>query len=320
MSEESREDKDPQQCLFEISKPPAADALPAEPPVPASQFPVWTDNKARFIRWYLHYFALITRHGTYIDGFAGPQQECETDSWAAKLVLESEPRWLRHFHLCDAKASQINRLEALKAAQPERDAKGRKLSRDIHIYRGDFNLTVDTILASGSITEYEATFCLLDQRTFECDWATVEKVARYKKSGHKIELFYFLANGWFERALSGQKDLEKLARWWGRDDWNKLGDMRREERRNILVLRMKRDFGYRSVKAWPIYERETGGAIMYYMIHATDHPEAPIQMARAYKDNVLPFEKPEQYKFWPEPKDPDLDPGAEPSPPVHQTA
>jgi three-Cys-motif partner protein len=154
----------------------------------------------------------------------------------------------------------------------------------------------------------------------ECDWATVEKVARYKKSGHKIELFYFLANGWFERALSGQKDLEKLARWWGRDDWNKLGDMSRDERRNILVLRMKRDFGYRSVKAWPIYERETGGAIMYYMIHATDHPEAPIQMARAYKDNVLPFEKPEQYKFWPEPKDPDLDPGAEPSPPVHQTA
>ena len=83
----------------------------------------------------------------------------------------------------------------------------------------------------------------------------MEKLARYKKSGHKIELFYFLANGWLERALSGQKDLDVLARWWGQDDWTELRKMSRDERRDALVLRMKRDLGYQSVKAWPIYER-----------------------------------------------------------------
>lgn len=222
-----------------MPEPPAEAGLPAEPAVTTPEFPVWTDNKARFIMHYLRYFVYITKHGTYIDGFAGPQEECETDSWAAKLVLESEPRWIRHFHLCDTSRTQVKRLEALKAAQPEHDADGRHISRDIHIYHGDFNAKIDEILTTGSITEKEATFCLLDQRTFECDWETVEKLARYKQSGHKIELFYFLANGWLERALSSQKDLDKLARWWGRVDWTELRAMSREERRDAIVTRMK---------------------------------------------------------------------------------
>ena len=73
--------------------------------------------------------------------------------------------------------------------------------------------------------------------------------------------------------------------------------MTREERRDALVARFKRDLGYKSVKAWPIYERENGGAIMYYMIHATDHPEAPKFMARAYKRAVYPLEPIEQLKM-----------------------
>lgn len=180
------------------------------------------------------------------------------------------------------------------------------------IYHGDFNSKLDQIMESGEISENEATFCLLDQRTFECDWKTVEKLAQYKKSGNKIELFYFLANGWLERALSGQKDTDKLARWWGRDDWTKLRDMSREERRDAIVNRLKADFVYQSVKAYPIYKREGGGAIMYYMIHATDHPEGPIQMARAYRNTVRPIDPPEdtQLKLFMESKGPDSKPAA----------
>ena len=33
---------------------------------------------------------------------------------------------------------------------------------------------------------------------------------------------------------------------------------------------------------------------MYYMIHATDHPEAPKFMSRAYRRAVLPLEQIEQ--------------------------
>jgi len=239
---------------------------------------------------YLRYFVFITKHGTYIDGFAGPQEECETESWSAKLVLESEPRWIRHFHLCDRKASQVARLQALKAAQPARDADGRKIARDINIYRGDFNNKIEKILAESQITDKEATFCLLDQRTFECDWATVEKLARFKKSGNKIELFYFLANSWIDRALSGQKDLDRLAKWWGREDYTLLRNMSPQKRRDALVSRFKTELNYASVKPWPIYERATRGKVMYYMIHATDHAEAPTQMSRAYRNTLSPLE------------------------------
>ena len=34
------------------------------------RFPLWTQNKARLIQAYLRLFVYITRHGTYIDGFA----------------------------------------------------------------------------------------------------------------------------------------------------------------------------------------------------------------------------------------------------------
>jgi uncharacterized LabA/DUF88 family protein len=42
---------------------------------------------------------------------------------------------------------------------------------------------------------------------------------------------------------------------------------------------------------------ENGGAIMYYMIHATDHPEAPMLMSRAYRKTVMPLEPLEQLKL-----------------------
>jgi three-Cys-motif partner protein len=283
--------------LFDPADIPFTPEYLKEPALKPLRSPVWTQNKAQLIMNYLRYFVYITHHGTYIDAFAGPQEEHESECWAAKLVLSSEPRWLRHFHLCDVKRSQVALLRKLKSEQPEEDSKGRKLNRDIGVYLGDINRKIDEILACGQITEKEATFCLLDQRTFECEWNTVEKIASFKKSGNKIELFYFLANSWFERALSGQKDLDKLARWWGRADWQKLSDMPREKRKDGLVLRMKRDLGYKSAKAWPIYERQDGGIVMYYMIHASDHPEGPTLMSRAYCNTVMPSEPAEQLQM-----------------------
>ena len=161
-------------------------------------------------------------------------------------------------------------------------------------YSGDFNTQVTKILATGQISEKEATFCLIDQRTFECHWKTVEALVAYKKQGNKIELFYFLASGWLERAVANQLDKAVLERWWGRNDWADVGKMSREKRCEALVERLKVGLKYKSVKAWPIFERRGGGSVMYYMIHATDHPEAPRLMSRAYRKCVSPLEPLEQ--------------------------
>jgi hypothetical protein len=52
--------------------------------VPIPEHPIWTENKARLIERYLYYFIFITHHGSYIDGFAGPQSGGIPDSWSAK--------------------------------------------------------------------------------------------------------------------------------------------------------------------------------------------------------------------------------------------
>lgn len=262
-------------------------STPPEPTIKRLRHPIWTENKAKLIERYLYYFVLVTHHGSYIDGFAGPQEPEKTGMWSAKQVLESEPRWLKYFFLYDINKDQAAYLKALKDQQPARDSKGKKIYRDIHVDKGDFNKLVHTLLASGKIKPTQAAFCLLDQRTFECHWSTVQALAKYKMaSNHKIELFYFLAIGWLGRALAATQDTEVLEKWWGGNGWGGLRDMTDEQKVTTFVARFKNELGYKSVKPWPIFERKNGGRIMYYMIHATDHPDAPGLMARAYEKAV----------------------------------
>ena len=313
MDDASASEREP--FLFDPKEFPPLDDIPTEPSLKQIERPVCTANKAQLIMRYLKLFVFITHHGTYIDGFAGPQEEKLCDTWAAKLVIESEPRWMRHFHLCDEKRSQVRLLRQLKVNQPPCP-----YLRTIEIYEGNFNQKVDEILKSGDIKEKEATFCLLDQRTFECEWTTVEKLARFKTAGNKIELFYFLANSWQERAFAAQKKLHVPAAWWGRTDWEDVRTMSRDARRDAFVDRFKRDLGYKSVKAWPIFGRETGGTLMYYMIHATDHPEAPKLMSRAYHATVTPSGPFEQPRLFPEPKNPASEqPGQSATPHLQQS-
>jgi len=259
--------------------------------------PVWTENKAKLIERYLYYFVLITKHGTYIDGFAGPQERDKPEMWAAKLVLDNEPKWMRHFYLYELDRNKYKLLEKLKQEQPKFDSKGRKISRNINLFHGDFNKLIMDLLKSNVIRQKEATFCLLDQRTFECKWSTVRALAEYKTGdNNKIELFYFLPNSWQDRALSGLSINKELAtEWWGGSDAETLKEMGQENRRELMCERFKNELGYKYAYAWAIYEKaKAKGSVMYYMIHATDHDEAPKLMQRAYFNAVKPKEPYEQ--------------------------
>lgn len=251
--------------------------------------PVWTENKAKLIERYLYYFVLVTKHGTYIDGFAGPQSSRNHNMWAAKLVLEIQPDWLGPFFLCENNARQFHELESLKGNHPD---------RNISLYNNDFNESVVDILGSGKIGEKTATFCLLDQRTFECKWSTVEALAQHDKAQYKIELFYFLGIGWMHRALSQQKDESVLDAWWGGNNWKSLRNKKGYEIADLICARLTKEHGYAYATPWPIYQREEGrGAVMYYMIHATDHPAAPPLMDRAYRGIVADKESLDQLEL-----------------------
>ncbi len=256
------------------------------------------------VREYLHLFIQVTKHGTYIDGFAGPQELDEPDTWAAKLVLEIEPRWIRHVYLFESDHQKVDLLETLKRQHEALDPR-----RTISVVSGDFNTNVLTLLHSAAIGEREATFCLLDQRTFECHWSTLAALATYKPEGYKIELFYFLAQKWMDRALAEQEDPDPLKAWWGRDDWARLRGLRPRARAELFIDRFRHELGYRYVWPWPILEREGAGApVMYYMIHATDHPDAPPLMGRAYERAVLPEAEQMTFGWKVRPPDPSGDP------------
>jgi three-Cys-motif partner protein len=238
----------------------------------------WTQNKARLIQEYLRLFEFITKHGTYIDGFAAPQESEHEDMWAAKLVLEIEPKWFREFWLCDIDPSGISRLEALKALH-------KTPRRKIEVLAGDFNKTVFKILEAGTIGEKSATFALLDQRTFECEWRTVIALSKHKHDT-KIELFYFFPTGWIDRslgALRAERTIAKVERWWGRSDWSGLLGMDGTIRAKLVAKRFEDELGYGKATVYPIHSERRRGRVMYHMVHATDHPEASPLMIRAYR-------------------------------------
>jgi three-Cys-motif partner protein len=246
--------------------------------------PIWTENKAKLIERYLYYFVMITKHGAYIDGFAGAQYPGKADAWAAKLVLESKPPFLRKFWLCEQSKDKLPALQDLASASVQK-------GRTIKVLPGDFNENLESILASGAITDKMATFCLLDQHTFECEWRSLRVLAAHK-SGNKIELFYFLATGWLDRAIAATtRNQVVLQKWWGNDEWRMLLGMKSFDRAQLFAGRFKSEFGYKHAHAWPIYDKEGGARrVMYHMIHASDHDEAPKLMSRAYRKANEPKE------------------------------
>jgi three-Cys-motif partner protein len=213
------------------------------------------------------------------------------DSWAAKLVLELQPHWMKTLHLCEKNKASFDRLSAMVEAQS--DVKGRRI--DLH--HGDFNNWIDQVLDSGTIKDKTATFALLDQHSTECSWETVEKLAAHKQGDTKIELFYFFPTGWIHRTISGTKDYAMLDNWWGDNSWNTLTHTNQHNAAQLALERI-RSLGYRDVKSWPISARKEGqGRTMYHMIHATDHLEAPKLMYRAYKNLIGGVAEQEQVPF-----------------------
>ena len=267
--------------LFEL---PPADPIAAEKKF-RERNPIWTGCKAKLIERYLFYFVQITRHGTYIDGFAGPQETDKPEMWSAKLVLESRPRWLKNFYLFDIEPAQCHLLQQMWKTQPPRNKEKREPKRTVRIYEGDFNEKLYEMLQKSPVPDKEATFCLLDQRTFECDWNSVKTLAAHKQGGNKIELFYFFSEGWINRsiaAIKNDKD-QRLCKWWGNSEWEHLLKMHTCLRGQFVADRFKRELGYKYAYPFPIYELEGGGGrVMYYMVHASDHDEAPMLMSRAY--------------------------------------
>ena len=235
---------------------------------------IWTASKSKLIDEYIHRFLLVTKHGAYVDLFAGPQRETFSDDWSVKRVLERrspDSPSLRYYAVCDANPSQVARLETLSRLHSHKP-------HQFKIYDGDANEQIEAMLDD---LPDVPTFCLIDQRTLECRWETVRKVALHKDQ-YKIEIFYFLAQAWLDRSWKSTKDAERLHSWWGRDDYKDFIHLGSVYRAQAFCSRFKMELGYAYVHPFSIHEKGEDSKTMYYMIHASDHPRAPVFMSEAY--------------------------------------
>lgn len=253
------------------------------PPSGFSRPPDQTNAKSRLIAEYIKNFQLITKGGIYIDGFSGPQSRAHEEAWTARRVLEIAPPRLRLFWLCELDPGGLLQLRSLADAHH-----GNPKSRRVFVMPGDFNQTVKMLLNSHRLTRGAAIFALLDQRNTECHWATVEALAA-KKGRTKIELLYFVGTSWLHRSLASSFRPERLAeieRWWGGPGWRELIDLSQFGLVQNVADRFSRELDYRFVKAYPIYLEDGGNKAAFHLIHASDHPEAPKLMDRAYLKTV----------------------------------
>ena len=235
---------------------------------------LWTAEKAALIDEYIHLFLLVTKHGVYVDLFAGPQRVDAPESWSVRRVLERRTEGnpsIGHFAVCDKNRKQVERLRELGSDHPS-----------FRVYEGDANEEIQTILDEAPIGPKTACFCLMDQRTFECHWPTVQAVAQHKAEGRKIELFYFLAQGWLDRAQS-KASPEKLRAWWGNGDYRDFLRLRSFERVNALCQRFRDELNYEHAIPFAIQQEGPSSRTMYYMVHASDHRRAAELMSQAYR-------------------------------------
>ncbi len=274
-------ESEPVRALFELD-----DFNSAKPPTPASIVgKIWTRNKAQLIARYLYSFLSVTKNGIYIDAFAGPQKvEDREESWAALRFLEKESKFLNRAYLFEQDPSKIQYLDNLRSKYCQGFT--RLWKRQVLVFPGDCNQEIPKCLKKHPIKANKAAFALLDQRTHECTWDLVKTLATHKTQGTKIELFYFLAQGWMNRSIKSSTTTEKLQQidaWWGGNDWQAFVEMNSYARSQFMENRFMNELGYKFARAFPMYEKGHDGKIMFWLIHASDHPRAIPLMISAYK-------------------------------------
>ena len=119
----------------------------------------------------------------------------------------------------------------------------------------------------------------------------MEAVARQKREGYKIEVFYFLAQGWIDRAWASTKKEGRLAAWWGNGNYENFRERTSVDRARALCRRFRNELGYAYAEPFAIYKKGEGLRTMYYMIHASDHPEACLLMSRAVPEGSTDGER-----------------------------
>lgn len=166
-------------------------------------------------------------------------------------------------------------------------------NRDIKVYEGDFNVTVQDALEDLQGLRWAPTFAFLDPDGMELAWATLDALANHKrgyrfagstKPEYKVELWMLFSTSGIVRTLAldeakvSDTDVARANRLFGTEEWRPIYELRlegtmsaaeaREEYVNLMRWRLERVLGYSFTH--PFELKNTKGSPLYHMILATD--------------------------------------------------
>jgi three-Cys-motif partner protein len=257
----------------------------------------WTEAKLDILEEYLPRFTTASRNkaqGTtvYLDLFSGEPDNLARGTarridGSAKRALEVKPPFTRVclFEL----PGPARRLETELRAAYEK--------REVCVYAGDCNITIDRALADLADLRWAPTFAFIDPYAAEIHWRTLQKLAAHKRgSRFKVELWLLFAHAQLPRGLGvdGEVTYEnfapKTSRLFGCDDWKDIhqarrdreisGEEFRDELVNLMRWRLERKLHYRVTHALEL--KNTRGVPVYSMVFATDNEAGHEIMSAIY--------------------------------------
>jgi three-Cys-motif partner protein len=245
----------------------------------------WALDKLGILSRYVPQFGRACRNKApawyYAEGFAGPgvnliRQGGRRVRGSPLIALEARPA----FRSCVF-------IEASRAAADALRQRTARFGDRAHVMRGDCNRDLLPLMAQ-HINRHAPCLAVLDPEGADLAWSTLQALARFKARGRsKVEqLILFPTNTGFIRLLPINRQpagraVERLDQMFGGEGWKgvyadrvagRISPSQARDRYLAYYQDQLRGLGYRIVLERAIRRQGWGGAVLYFLVFATDNP------------------------------------------------
>jgi three-Cys-motif partner protein len=250
----------------------------------------WSEIKLDIIKEYATEYSKILNNQKkpslfhiYIDAFAGAGMHISKRTGDFILgsplnALDIKPPF-REYHLIDLDGKKINTLKKLASG-----------IENVFIYKGDCNkILLEKVLKRARYEEYKRALCILDPYGMHLNWEVIHQIGQMES----IDIFLNFAIADMNRNVLRhnqetvlESQIERMNLYWGDESWRKIayipeptlfGPVDEKTTNKVIVKgyieRLKKVAGFKYIPE-PIAMRNTIGAVVYYLIFASQKPVA----------------------------------------------
>ena len=265
----------------------------------------WSEVKLAIVNEYAKaYSTIFTKRKlshVYIDGFAGPgvsinRSTGELVPGSPLNALNVEPGF-DDYYLVDLDGDKADFLRELIGDRP-----------NVHIFQGDCNkILLEEIFPCVCYKDFRRGLCLLDPYGLHLDWEVIETAGKLSTIDLFLNFPIMDMNRnvlWRDHSRVSQGQRERMTAFWGDDSWRQAayrvkpdlfgGHDEKADNTHIAEAyceHLRHDAGFSHV-AEPLPMRNKRGAVVYYLIFASQRPVAQhivSEIFAKYRDRGAPI-------------------------------